>query len=82
MRGFTSKTSTQLISILSRMGGARRVSQLDGSEGVNDCYICEIAPGKSLDAQKHMFEELIYVVSGRGATTVCKTAAQANFRVG
>jgi len=51
--------------------GARGVYlNLDGSEGVNDCYIVEIAPGKSLIPQKHMFEQLIYVVGGHGATTV------------
>jgi hypothetical protein len=51
--------------------GARGVYlNLEGSEGVNDCYICEIAPGRSLNPQKHMFEQLIFVVSGRGATTV------------
>ncbi len=53
-----------------RMGGRGVYLNLDGSEGVNDCYISEIAPGKSHEAQRHMFEELIYVVSGRGATTV------------
>jgi mannose-6-phosphate isomerase-like protein (cupin superfamily) len=53
-----------------RVGGRGVYLNLDGAEGVNDCYICEIAPGKSLEAQKHMFEALIYVVSGRGATTI------------
>ena len=41
-----------------------------GTGETNDAYICEIPPGKALEPQKHMFEELIYVVSGRGATTV------------
>jgi mannose-6-phosphate isomerase-like protein (cupin superfamily) len=53
-----------------RVGGRGVYLNLDGAEGVTDCYICEIAPGKSLEAQKHMFEALIYVVSGRGATTI------------
>ena len=54
----------------SRVGGRGVYLNLDGAEGVNDCYICEIAPGQSLAPQKHMFEALIYVVSGRGATTI------------
>ncbi|HEX9264649.1 MAG TPA: hypothetical protein VF977_09780, partial [Candidatus Binatia bacterium] len=48
-----------------RTGGRGVYLNLEGSEGVDDCYICEIAPGKSLEPQKHMFEALIYVVSGR-----------------
>jgi hypothetical protein len=53
-----------------RMGGRGAYLNLEGSEGVNDSYVCEIPPGKSLKPQRHMFEELIFVVSGRGATTV------------
>ena len=30
----------------------------------------EIPAGKALKPQRHLFEELIYIVSGRGATTV------------
>jgi len=33
-------------------------------------YVCEIAPGKSTKPQRHLFEELIFVLSGSGATTV------------
>ena len=53
-----------------RMGGYGVYLNLEGTEGVNDCYICEVPPGKSLEPQKHMFEEMIFVVGGRGATTV------------
>ena len=53
-----------------RMGGRGVYLNLEGTEGVNDCYICEIPGGKSLEPQKHMFEELIFVITGRGATTV------------
>ena len=53
-----------------RIAGRGVYLNLDGSEGVNDCYICEIPAGKALEPQRHMFEALVYVVSGRGATTV------------
>ncbi len=35
-----------------------------------DAYICEIAPGSETLAQRHLFEEIIYVAKGRGATSV------------
>ena len=57
-----------------RLGGRGVYLNLDGSEGVNDCYIAEIAAGESLDPQKHMFEQLICVVCGHGTTTVWQEA--------
>lgn len=61
-----------------RMGGDGIYIDLDGTilKGeatigqTNNAYICEIPPGKSLTPQKHIFEELIFVLSGRGATVV------------
>ena len=53
-----------------RTGGLAARMCLAGTGETNDAYICEIPPGKALEPQKHMFEELIYIVSGRGATTV------------
>jgi quercetin dioxygenase-like cupin family protein len=53
-----------------RAGGLAVRICLEGTGETNDAYICEIPPGKALKPQKHLFEELIYIVSGRGATTV------------
>lgn len=43
---------------------------LVGSAEADDAYLCEIPPGGRLKPQRHLYEELIFVVSGRGATTV------------
>jgi len=53
-----------------RQGGTAVRICLEGTGETNDAYIAEIPPGESLKPQRHLFEELIYVVSGRGATTV------------
>lgn len=33
-------------------------------------YVCEIPPGGTFKAEKHMYEEIFYVMKGRGATTI------------
>lgn len=53
-----------------RKGGPGAFLQMEGAGQVNNCYICEIPPGKSLKPQRQLFEESIYVVSGQGAATV------------
>ncbi len=46
----------------------------DASRTSNDCYVCEIAPGSELAPQRQLFEEMIYVLDGRGSTTVTNGA--------
>src|SRR3990172_7293742 len=53
-----------------RKGAKGTYINLEGTGGTNDSYICKIAPGKSTAPQRHFYEELIWVVSGRGATTI------------
>lgn len=53
-----------------RKGGRGAYLNLIGTGEANDAYICEIPPGKSLKPQRHLFEEMVFVVEGRGATSV------------
>jgi mannose-6-phosphate isomerase-like protein (cupin superfamily) len=42
----------------------------DASNTSNDCYLLELAPGQETPPQHGLYEEMIYVLKGRGATTV------------
>ena len=56
-----------------RMGGNGAYIMLDGTGYLDDAYVCGIPPAKSLNPQRHIYEALIYVLDGRGATTVWQT---------
>ena len=53
-----------------RTGGYEVQIQLDGTGELNSAYVCEIPAGKHLEPQRHLYEELTYVLSGRGSTSV------------
>jgi quercetin dioxygenase-like cupin family protein len=51
-------------------GGRGAYLNLIGTGDVNDGYLCEIAPGKSLHPRRMLFEEMIFVVEGNGSTSI------------
>jgi quercetin dioxygenase-like cupin family protein len=53
-----------------RMGGYGAFVNLEGTGYLDDAFVCGIPAGKSLKPQRHLFDALIYVLDGRGATTV------------
>ena len=46
--------------------------QLAGQEGVSEARVTEIPPGETLPPYKMSIDEVVYVLSGRGATAVWK----------
>jgi len=61
---------TQPLKPWARTGGNAVQIQLQGTGELNAAYICEIAPKKQLLPQKHMYEEMVFILSGRGSTSV------------
>jgi oxalate decarboxylase/phosphoglucose isomerase-like protein (cupin superfamily) len=59
-----------------RRGGRGVYLNHDASRTSNDCYVCEIPPGKQLEPQRQLFEEMIYVLDGRGSTSVWNDSGQ------
>jgi quercetin dioxygenase-like cupin family protein len=53
-----------------RLGGLGAYIHLAGRGDAATCYLAEIPPGESLKREKHLYDKLVYVLSGRGATSV------------
>lgn len=59
-----------------RRGGRGVFLNHDASRTSNDCYVCEIPPGRELAPQHQLYEEMIFVLDGRGSTAVWNEAGQ------
>lgn len=53
-----------------RMGGRGVAIQLLGTEGMYGLYVAEVPGAGKLNAERHLYEEVFYVVEGRGTTEV------------
>ena len=53
-----------------RRGGKGVFLNHDASRTSNDAYVCEIPAGKELAPQRQLFEEMVYILDGRGSTSV------------
>ena len=71
---FVPNLNTLSLKPWARRGGAGVFLNHDASRTSNDCYVCEIPPGGKLAPQRQLYEEMVYVLSGRGSTTVWNVA--------
>jgi mannose-6-phosphate isomerase-like protein (cupin superfamily) len=53
-----------------RKGGNGAVIHIANRHMLNDCHVVEIQPGGKSEPEHHMYELTIYVLSGRGGTTI------------
>ncbi|MDA1035867.1 MAG: cupin domain-containing protein [Chloroflexi bacterium] len=56
-----------------RKGGKGAVIDIPHWHMPNDCHVVEITPGGKSVPEHHMYELTVYVVTGRGATTIWQT---------
>ncbi len=53
-----------------RKGGSGAIINIPLAQLPNDCHVVEIKPGGASEPEHHMYEEMVYVLSGRGSTSV------------
>lgn len=59
-----------------RNGGLGAFIHLHGMEGLTGLYVAEIPPGAALQPERHIYEELICILDGQGATEVWQEGAK------
>jgi len=58
-----------------RTGGKGAFIRLKGMEGFTGMYVGEIPSGGALNPERHLYEELIYILEGVGSTEVWSSAS-------
>jgi mannose-6-phosphate isomerase-like protein (cupin superfamily) len=53
-----------------RLGGLGAYVSLEGMFGTTGIYVGEIPPGQSLKPERHLYQEIVYILSGQGATEI------------
>lgn len=68
--GFSADCLTLPLEPWERLGGLGAYVQLDGTGDYADSYLVEIPAGGQLKPEQHLFDEVLYVASGHGATAI------------
>ena len=58
------------VSPYARTGGKAAFLHLHGMQGITGGYIGEIPPGDALKTERHLYEEVICILNGQGATEI------------
>jgi mannose-6-phosphate isomerase-like protein (cupin superfamily) len=53
-----------------RKGGRGAIINIPNDTMTNDAQVIEIAPARSSQPEHHLYEEMVYILSGRGSTSV------------
>ena len=53
-----------------RLGARGAHVVVEGAEGTDAAYVCELAAGAQTKPQRYLFEEVIYVLEGEGETFI------------
>lgn len=65
-----------------RLGARGALILLEGRGDFVDCRLIELDAGEETDPQRHLCEEVVYVLAGRGTTTVEASGRRASFEWG
>ncbi len=57
-----------------RTAGLGAFVNLEGAGDTNNCYVAEVPLGGSTLPQRHLYEEMVYILKGNGATTIWNQA--------
>jgi mannose-6-phosphate isomerase-like protein (cupin superfamily) len=65
-----------------RKGGKGVFLNLEGTAEINDTHVVEISPGGHSAPEKHIYEEMVFIVAGHGSTTVTAGGRSQSFEWG
>ncbi len=79
---YVSDVNTLELTPWERKGGSGVFLNLEGTGEINDTHVVEIKPGGKSKPERHLYEEMVYVVSGHGSTTVTSGERSQTFEWG
>lgn len=65
-----------------RLGARGALVLLEGRGDFVDCQLVELPPGGQAEPQRHLYEEVVHVLAGRGSTTIESSGRRDSFEWG